>query len=211
MTTQRILKSGEHAQVLGEENTSMHFVLEDDAVLDYFLPILGDENSNSRVTVELKGKRSRVNSHIVFFGHGAQEQKIHFEHVHLGQDTESSMSAKGAAKDKAVSSFFGSVKMLPGSINAKGHLSEHNLILSPHARITAIPALEIEHNEVEASHAATLERVDEEKMFYLNARGLPTAEAMELLVEGFFEAAFSSLEDEELRRKLIAELFKKLA
>lgn len=211
MTTQRILKSGEHAQVLGEENTSTHFVLEDDAVLDYFLPILGDENSNSRVTVELKGKRSRVNSHIVFFGHGTQEQKIHFEHVHLGQDTESSMSAKGAAKDKAVSSFFGSVKMLPGSINAKGHLSEHNLILSPHARITAIPALEIEHNEVEASHAATLERVDEEKMFYLNARGLPTAEAMELLVEGFFEAAFSSLEDEELRRKLIAELFKKLA
>ena len=78
-------------------------------------------------------------------------------------------------------------------------------------KIEAVPALEIEHNEVEASHAATLERVDEEKLFYLNARGLPTAEAMELLVEGFFEDAFSSLEDEELRRSLTAELFKKLA
>ncbi len=211
MTKTQTIKSGERAQVLGEENTSTRFVLEDDAILDYFLPILSDDNSDSRVTVELKGKRSRVNSHIVFFGHKTQEQKIRFEHIHLGEDTQSSMSAKGAAKDRAVSSFFGSVKMLPGSINAKGHLSEHNLILSPHARIEAIPALEIEHNEVEASHAATLERVDEEKMFYLNARGLPTAEAMELLVEGFFEAAFSSLEDEELRRTLTAELFKKLA
>ena len=211
MQTIRTLKKGEYAQVLGEENTSTHFVLEDDAVLDYFLPILGDENSESFVKVELVGKRSRVNSHIVFFGHKNQEQKIRFEHIHVGEDTVSSMSAKGAAKDQAVTRFFGSVHMLPGSINAKGHLSEHNLILSPNAKIEAIPALEIEHNEVEASHAATLERVDEEKLFYLNARGLPTSEAMELLVEGFFEAAFSSLEDEELRSKLTAELFKKLA
>lgn len=211
MTKIQTIKSGEHLHLVGQANTEQHFVLEDEAVLDFFLPILDDQNSDSRVTVELKGKRSRVNSHIVFFGHGAQEQKIHFEHVHSGEETESSMSAKGAAKDKAISSFFGGVKMLPGSINAKGHLSEHNLILSPHARITAVPALEIEHNEVEASHAATLERVDEEKMFYLNARGLPQAEAMELLVEGFFEDAFSSLEDEELRRTLTAELFKKLS
>jgi len=211
METIRTLKKGEYAQVLGVENTSTHFVLEEDAILDFFLPILGDEDSESFVTVELVGKRSRVNSHIVFFGHEKQEQKIRFEHVHVGEETQSSMSAKGAAKDSAVTRFFGSVRMLPGSINAKGHLSEHNLILSPNAKIEAVPALEIEHNEVEASHAATLERVDEEKLFYLNARGLPTAEAMELLVEGFFEDAFSSLEDEELRRSLTAELFKKLA
>ncbi len=211
MELTRHIKTGEHARVLGEANTKTHFVLEEDAVLDYFLPILGDADSDSSVLVELKGKRSKVNSHIVFFGHGKQDQKIHFEHRHVGEETESSLTAKGAAKDEAQTHFYGSVHMLPGSINAKGHLTEHNLILSSKARIEAVPALEIEHNEVEASHAATLERVDEEKLFYLNARGLPTSEAMELLVEGFFEDAFSSLEDEELRRSLTAEVFKKLA
>lgn len=207
---QHTLKSGEHARLLGEENTKTHFVLEEDAVLDLFVPILGDSDSDTEVFVELKGKGSRVNSHVVFFGQGKQDQKIRFEHVHCGEETESSLSAKGAAKDEARTHFFGSVKMKPGSLNAKGHLAEHNLLLSPGARIEAVPALEIEHNEVQASHAATLERVDEEKLFYMNARGLPTSEAMELLVEGFFEDALSRLEDEELRRRLKEELFKKL-
>ena len=50
-------------------------------------------------------------------------------------------------------------------------------------------------SKVQASHSATLERVDNEKLFYLESRGLPPQEGLELLVEGFFWDALQKCPD----------------
>lgn len=186
---------------IGVPNEQLRFVLKSGAHLDYFLPVLDEASSKSHVVVELQGDNSSVKSQVVFFGHKKQVQALRLEHIHSGRSTVSSLVAKGAVKDEALSQFFGLIKMLPGSIGAEGTLHEHSLLLSPGARIEAVPALEIEHDEVQASHAATLEKVDEEKLFYLLSRGLNEAAAMELLVEGFFREALESLPIE--RREII--------
>jgi len=185
------------------------FTLGDDESMHLFLPIL-EGSSETNLRVELKGDRSRVVTHIVFFGSGTEKQKVRVEHVHLGRETVSELFSKGAVTDEAVSSFYGTVQMEPGSNGAKGHLEEHNLLLSPTAKIDAVPALEIHHDDVQASHAATLEKVDAERLFYLQARGLSQAEAVELIVEGFFKAAFEPLPD-ELREKLYTQILSKLS
>jgi len=61
------------------------------------------------------------------------------------------------------------------------------LVLDGKSSAVAEPKLEIMANEVKASHAATVGRVDEEEMFYLTARGICRKNAEKMIVEGFLE------------------------
>lgn len=160
------------------------FELEEGARLEYFHHVLGE--SDDQVAVHLDGNESSVLSQTIFFGRLHQQQKLRVDHVHHGKNTRSKMISRGAVKDTAVSHFFGNIEMAPGCSGADGTLEEHNLLLSKGSKIEAVPALEIRHDEVQASHSATLERMDDEKLFYLQSRGLSPEAGMELLVEGFF-------------------------
>lgn len=178
---------------VGAPNEQLRFVLKNGAHLKYFLAVLNQDSSKTHVVIELQGDYSRVDSKVIFFGNKKQEQNLRLEHIHCGRGTVSTLVAQGAVKDQALSQFYGLIKMLSGSIGAEGSLHEHSLLLSPGARIETVPALEIEHDEVQASHAATLEKADAEKLFYLLSRGLNEKAAIELLVEGFFNSALELL------------------
>lgn len=160
------------------------FLLEEGARLDYFHHVFGA--AEEEVLVTLKGSESQVFSQTLFFGSKSEAQTLSVNHVHEGQHSRSHMVSRGAVKDKALSRFYGNIFMMPGCSGAQGRLEEHNLLLSNGARIEAVPALEVHHDEVLASHSATLERADEEKLFYLQSRGLSPEKALALLVEGFF-------------------------
>lgn len=174
------------------------FVLGENARLDFYNNILGASNSYDEVTVELTGRGSEVFSQVVFFGHGKQKQAMRVNHVHIGQDTTSNMISKGAVTDHAHGSFLGYIRMEPGCTGADGNLEEHNLLLSSTSQIDAVPGLEIGHHDVAASHAAYMERVDDERLFYLASRGIPEEEAVQLIMEGFFLDAIQKMESPEL-------------
>ncbi|MEK9160124.1 MAG: SufD family Fe-S cluster assembly protein [Patescibacteria group bacterium] len=161
-----------------------NFVLEEGALLEYFHHVLGDSEENTIVT--LQGNESRVLSQTIFFGRESDKQTLRVDHIHQGKNTVSKMISRGAVKDSAYGHFYGNIRMLPGCSGGDAMLEEHNLLLSKGCKIEAVPGLEIQHNEVQASHSATLEKVDEEKLFYLQSRGLSPEEGLELLVEGFF-------------------------
>ena len=63
----------------------------------------------------------------------------------------------------------------------------HNLLLSPTARVDTRPQLDIFADDVKASHGATVGRPDEDEIFYLRTRGLDSSQALELLTRGFAE------------------------
>ncbi len=180
------LKPRAHLRYMSFHGGESHaiFTLDEGAQLDYFHTVIGDSSEEAEVLLE--GDESRVYGQTLFFGDGASVQQMKVDHVHHGRNTRSHMVSRGAVKDKAMSRFHGNIRMLPGCNGADGKLEEHNLLLSSGSKIEAIPGLEIRHNDVQASHSTSLEKMDEEKLFYLKSRGLPEQEAMELLVEGFF-------------------------
>ncbi len=75
------------------------------------------------------------------------------------------------------------------------------MLLASTAHADMIPGLEIDANDVTAGHGATVGQVDEEQLFYLMARGIPRAEAVELLIRGFFEDLFKHIEQPEIREQ----------
>lgn len=79
----------------------------------------------------------------------------------------------------------GVIKINKGAVAANGFLRHAVLLVGDKARAESIPELEIECDDVKASHAASIGRIDEEQLFYLMSRGFSRDEAVELIVKAF--------------------------
>ena len=79
------------------------------------------------------------------------------------------------------------------------------VLLSPTAQMNAKPELEIFADDVVCGHGATVASLDPEQLFYLEARGIPKAEAEAMLLEAFGEEAIERVEDEALAEALRGE------
>lgn len=97
------------------------------------------------------------------------------------------VSIKGIAKNGARVAIVGKIKIDKKAQGVDDFLEMRVLILDNLSSATAEPQLEIEANEVKASHAAAVGQIDEEQMFYLMSRGMNKKEAEELIVNGFLE------------------------
>ena len=69
------------------------------------------------------------------------------------------------------------------------------MLLSPKAKGDAIPSLIVEVDNVKASHGGTVGELDQDQIFYMMTRGISRAEAVRVLVEGYFEEVVQRLDD----------------
>ncbi len=118
---------------------------------------------------------------------------------------------KGALTGSSRASYEGLIHILPGAQETDTYLQTHQMLLSPKAKGDAIPSLIVETDNVKASHGGTVGELDQEQIFYMMTRGLSRAEAVRVLVEGYFEEVVQRLEDpglEDLVRRRIAEKLK---
>ncbi|MCC5832901.1 MAG: Fe-S cluster assembly protein SufD [Chlamydiales bacterium] len=92
---------------------------------------------------------------------------------------------KNVLKGISRTSFEGKIHVDRLAQKTEAFQMNNNLILSPRASANSKPNLEIFADDVKASHGATVGQIDEEQLFYLKTRGIPLAQAKELLVEGF--------------------------
>src|SRR4029077_11033133 len=99
----------------------------------------------------------------------------------------------------------------PGAQQTHTYLQIHTMMLSPKARLDAIPSVLVSADDVSASHGGTVGELDEAAIFYMQSRGLDRPAAVRVLVEGFFEPVLAELRDEPLEELIRAKLAAKLA
>ena len=118
---------------------------------------------------------------------------------------------KGVLTGDSRASYEGLIHIVPKASEVDTYLQTHQMLLSPNAKGDAIPSLIVEVDNVKASHGGTVGELDQEQIFYMMTRGLSRAEAVRVLVEGYFEEVVQRLEDpalEQLVRRRIAEKLK---
>jgi Fe-S cluster assembly protein SufD len=117
---------------------------------------------------------------------------------------------KGALTGSSRASYEGLIHIVPNAQETHTYLQTHQMLLSQKAKGDAIPSLIVETDNVSASHGGTVGELDEEQIFYMTSRGIPRAEAVRILVEGYFEEVVQRLEDPALealvRRRIAAKL-----
>ncbi len=115
---------------------------------------------------------------------------------------------KGALTGSSRASYEGLIQINKGAQDTHTYLQTHSMLLSPKAKGDSIPSLIVETDNVSASHGGTVGELDEDLVFYMQTRGLTRAQAMRILVEGYFEPVVQKLDDEQLEtlvRERIAE------
>jgi Fe-S cluster assembly protein SufD len=202
------VKADDELQLAVDE--SVNVVLERGARVKLWIWCDSADSMEREVNVELEGSDSEAHTHLVFLGRGETQHRFKVRHRHTGENTQSQMHVLGAVVDSSRVSADAIITLEEGSRHASGHLNEHQLILSPSAKIETIPALEIRHNEVSATHKAAVEPVPEEVLFYLQARGLEASLARRLIVEGFFQEALRHAPTGWPAEEKFEELIKKL-
>jgi Fe-S cluster assembly protein SufB len=157
-----------------------------------------DGNLGSRLTMKYPavwlmepGAHGEVLS-IAFAGEG-QHQDAGAKMVHVAPNTTSTIVSKSIAKGGGRSGYRGLVRVEPGAENAKSFVRCDALILDANSRSDTYPYMEIEENDAEIGHEATVSKVGEEQLFYLMSRGLTEDQATSMIVAGFIEPIVKEL------------------
>jgi len=116
---------------------------------------------------------------------GNQFGRWDVEIIHAAPNTSSKTNIKGVVDGTARAFVNGIIKVLPAAVGTEAFLEERILLVSENAKAEATPNLEIETDEVHCSHAATVGKIDEEEIFYLQSRGIKSDQAKEMIAEGF--------------------------
>ncbi|GGM63221.1 Fe-S cluster assembly protein SufD [Longimycelium tulufanense] len=177
-----------------------------DAVLRHSVVTLGGEVVRVSPTVSLADKGGDVELLGLYFADAGQ----HLEHRlfvdHAVPNCRSNVVYKGALQgDNAHTVWIGDVLIRAAAEGTDTFELNRNLVLTDGARADSVPNLEIETGEIEgAGHASATGRFDDEQLFYLQARGIPTELARRLVVRGFFGEILQKIGVPEVRERLAA-------
>ena len=104
----------------------------------------------------------------------------------MAPHTRSNLEFRGAVDDNSRSIYTGLIRIEKDARAVEAFQTNRTIKLSETAWAESVPNLEIENNDVKCSHASAVGPIDAEQQFYLESRGVPTAIAERLVVQGFF-------------------------
>lgn len=147
----------------------------------------------------------------LFFAEESEHLDVFAVDLHETGPSGGDVHWRGAAGGSARASFEGLIRIDPGAQKTHTYLQIHTMMLSPKARLDAIPSVLVSADDVSASHGGTVGELDESSIFYMQSRGLDRASAVRVIVEGFFEPTIGQLDDEPLQQLVREKIAAKLA
>jgi Fe-S cluster assembly protein SufB len=157
-----------------------------------------DGNLGSRLTMKYPavymmepGARGEILS--IAFASKGQHQDAGAKVVHCAPHTKSRIISKSISKNGGRASSRGLCKVQDGAVGSKSNVVCDALILDPKSRSDTYPYIEVEEQDVQVEHEASVSRIGEEQLFYLQSRGLTEAEASSMIVSGFIEPLVKEL------------------
>ncbi len=185
----------------GRNNASRNAVVHKNANVEWIDIVTGSTITNSETVSELAGEGAKSRMLTVFFGNKKQQFDFLNKCIHTGRNTESLILSIGALKDSSKAIQKSISKIGKKAYNSSTHQKARTILLNEGTEAMPVPELEIDNNDVTATHEAAIGMLDDEKVFYLMSRGISENEARKTIVNGFFEQIISRIEEPELREK----------
>jgi Fe-S cluster assembly protein SufB len=173
-----------------------------------------DGNIGSKLTMKypsviLRGEGAHAEVISVAYSGEGQHQDAGSKVIHLAANTTSNVLSKSISKNGGRSSYRGLVKVSPKAHNCKINVVCDALLLDEDSRSDTYPTMEIANSSCRVEHEASVSKVSGDQLFYLMSRGHSEAEAMGMIINGFFEPFTRELPMEyavELNRLLEIEM-----
>jgi Fe-S cluster assembly protein SufB len=165
----------------------------EDATMEWVDGNLGSKLTMKYPAIWLMGERAHGEVLSIAFAGTNQHQDAGGKVGHVAPNTTSLITSKSISKDGGRAGYRGLLQVAKGATNAKSKVVCDALILDEDSRSDTYPYIEIDENEVDIGHEATVSKIGDEQLFYLMSRGLSQSEASAMIVAGFIEPIVKEL------------------
>jgi len=168
-------------------------IAERDATVEWVDCNLGSKLTMKYPSVYLMGERAHGEILSIAFAGNGQHQDAGGKIIHAAPNTTSNIFAKSISKDGGRSSYRGLLEVAKGAHGSRSKVVCDALLLDEESRSDTYPTIRIGEDDVDVGHEATVSKVGEEQLFYLQAHGIDEEEASKLIVNGFIEPIVKEL------------------
>jgi Fe-S cluster assembly protein SufB len=144
-------------------------------------------------SVVLQGDDSVGEFYSVALTNNYQQADTGTKMVHIGKNTRSTIVSKGISAGHGQNSYRGLVKVQKGAANARNFSQCDSLLLGNKCGAHTFPYIEVKNTSARVEHEATTSKIGEDQIFYCNARGISTQDAVNMIVNGFCKEVFREL------------------
>lgn len=141
----------------------------------------------------LRGDNSVAEFYSVAVTNNMQEADTGTKMIHLGRNTKSTIISKGISAGHSQNSYRGLVRVAPGAEGARNYSSCDSLLLGSDCGAHTFPYMDIHNDSAVVEHEATTSKISEDQLFYCNQRGIPTEQAVGLIVNGYAKEVLNKL------------------
>jgi Fe-S cluster assembly protein SufB len=141
----------------------------------------------------LKGDHSVGEFYSVALTNNWQEADTGTKMIHLGKNSTSTIVSKGISAGHSQNSYRGMVKIAPKATGCRNFTQCDSLLLSDTSGAHTFPVIEVGNDTSVVEHEATTSKINEDQIFYCNQRGIPTEDAVGLIVNGYAKEVMSKL------------------
>ena len=141
----------------------------------------------------LKGNGSVGEVYSVAVTNNRQQADTGTKMIHIGRDTRSTIVSKGISAGHSQNAYRGLVKVAPQASGVRNYTQCDSLLLSSTCGAHTFPYIDVQNDTAIVEHEATTSKISEDQLFYCNQRGIPTEEAVGLIVNGYAKEVMNKL------------------
>lgn len=153
--------------------------------------------------LESIGYNSKNYFNNIYLGTNNDLIDINYDLKNIGKRSINNLKVEGCLKDTSKKTFRGTIDFLEGSTKSEGIENENCILLSDTTRSRSLPMLLCHEEDVIGAHGESTGKIDKDKLFYLETRGLKRAEAEKLIVMANFTSIIDLIENDELKEEII--------
>jgi Fe-S cluster assembly protein SufB len=162
-------------------------IVERDATMEWIGGNMGSGLTMLYPCSMLVGEGARCDHLAIAFANKDQWQDTGAKVFHMAPHTSSKVTSKSISKDGGVAVYRGMLRIAPQAHNCTANVECDALLLDEKSRTDTIPDIKVRNNDVTIAHEATVGKMSEEQLFYLQSRGIPLDQARAMIVNGFIE------------------------
>lgn len=141
----------------------------------------------------LAGKGSTGEFYSVAVTRNHQQADTGTKMLHLASDTRSTIVSKGISAGESENAYRGLVKVAPNATGCRNYTQCDSLLLGSKCGAHTFPYIDVLNDTAIVEHEATTSKISEDQLFYCNQRGIPTEEAVGLIVNGYAKEVMNKL------------------
>ena len=141
----------------------------------------------------LKGDESVGEFYSVAVTNNFQQADTGTKMVHLGKNSKSTIVSKGISAGKSQNSYRGLVKVTKDASGCRNFTQCDSLLMGDQCGAHTFPYIDVQNSSSVVEHEATTSKINDEQIFYCNQRGIPTEEAVALIVNGYAKEVMNKL------------------